>query len=199
MRISTTFCPGNTCSPGPVGHTFRRSSRPLLAAPLLAALMLSGGCAARYADTPAAAPTTQFGDQTSAQPAPRPSSQPAPQPTSQAVSSVQLVQSEHSWDGALLPAYPQGQPQVTILRITIPAGARLPLHHHPVINAGVLTRGQLIVTTADGKELRLVAGDPIVEVVNTPHLGFNPGNEPAEIIVFYAGQAGTPLAVKQGQ
>ncbi len=97
----------------------------------------------------------------------------------------------------MLPAYPQGQPQVTILRITIPAGARLPLHRHPVINAGVLTRGQLVVVTEDGRELRLAAGDPIVEVVDTPHQGFNPGSEPAEIIVFYAGQAGTPLAVRQ--
>ncbi|WP_196610617.1 cupin domain-containing protein [Nitratidesulfovibrio oxamicus] len=189
MRTSTTFCPGSTCFPGLVTPASRltacRLAPPgLLAALMLCAITLSGGCAPRHTNTPAAPNSTpQSVDQTSGQ----------------AVSSVQLVQSERSWDGATLPAYPQGQPQVTILRITIPAGARLPLHHHPVINAGVLTRGQLTVTTADGKELRLAAGDPIVEVVNTPHLGFNPGNEPAEIIVFYAGQAGTPLAVKQGQ
>ncbi|BFR47760.1 cupin domain-containing protein [Nitratidesulfovibrio sp. HK-II] len=161
----------------------------------LAALLLAGGCAARHDNGHAgqhpAPASTQGSTQTYAQP--------SPQADSQTVSSVQLVRSERSWDGALLPAYPQGQPQVTILRITIPAGARLPMHHHPVINAGVLTRGQLVVTTADGKELRLAAGDPIVEVVNTPHQGFNPGDEPAEIIVFYAGQDGAPLAVKQGQ
>lgn len=161
----------------------------------LVALLLAGGCATRHENGHAgqnpAPPSTQD--------SPKTYTQPSPQAGSQAVSSVQLVQAERSWDGALLPAYPQGQPQVTILRITIPAGARLPMHHHPVINAGVLTRGQLVVTTADGKELRLAAGDPIVEVVNTPHQGFNPGSEPAEIIVFYAGQDGAPLAVKQGQ
>ncbi|WP_353115527.1 cupin domain-containing protein [Nitratidesulfovibrio sp.] len=179
--------------PCPVAPASRLSGTPHMLAPflyalLLSALLLSGGCATRHANAPDAPPPT-----------PQASSQASPQTASQAVSSVQLVQSERSWDGAMLPAYPQGQPQVTILRITIPAGARLPLHHHPVINAGVLTRGQLVVVTEDGKELRLAAGDPIVEVVNTPHLGFNPGSEPAEIIVFYAGQAGTPLAVKQGQ
>ncbi|MEG6506077.1 cupin domain-containing protein [Nitratidesulfovibrio sp. 1201_IL3209] len=158
--------------PGPV----------VLAALLLATLLSAGGCAARQAD---------------AQPSPQPSPGAAAQADPQAVRTVQLVQSERSWDGAMLPAYPQGQPQVTILRITIPAGARLPLHRHPVINAGVLVRGQLVVVTEDGGELRLAAGDPIVEVVDTPHQGFNPGSEPAEIIVFYAGQAGAPLAVKQ--
>ncbi|MBZ2172553.1 cupin domain-containing protein [Nitratidesulfovibrio sp. SRB-5] len=198
MRTSTIFCPGNACFPGLADHTPRLPACRLAPSGVLAALMLgslmlgaltlSGGCAARHPSAPAA---LQSADQTAGQ---RPL-----QPASQAVSSVQLVQSERSWDGATLPAYPQGQPQVTILRITIPAGARLPLHHHPVINAGVLTRGQLLVTTSDGKELRLAAGDPIVEVVNNPHQGFNPGSEPAEIIVFYAGQAGTPLAVKQGQ
>lgn len=31
----------------------------------------------------------------------------------------ELVKSTRSWDGEVLPAYPQGQPQITILRITI--------------------------------------------------------------------------------
>ncbi len=166
-----------------------------LAVILCSAMPLAGGCTARQEARMADQTTGASAAQATSQPA----SQAANQAANQSVSSVQLVQSERSWDGAMLPAYPQGQPQVTILRITIPAGARLPLHLHPVINAGVLTRGQLTVTMVDGKELHLAAGDPIVEVVNTPHQGFNPGSEPAEIIVFYAGQAGAPLAVKQGQ
>lgn len=166
---------------------------------VLAALLLTGGCTARHAAGHADASAGQHATAQALPQAGQAGAQPSPQSDSQTIRSIQLVQSERSWDGALLPAYPQGQPQVTILRITIPAGARLPMHHHPVINAGVLTRGQLVVTTADGKELRLAPGDPIVEVVNTPHQGFNPGSEPAEIIVFYAGQDGAPLAVKQGQ
>ena len=74
----------------------------------------------------------------------------------------ELVKSTQSWNGELLPAYPQGQPEITILRISIPAGTKLDTHSHPVINAGVLISGQLTVMTADGKTLHLKAGAPIV-------------------------------------
>lgn len=101
--------------------------------------------------------------------------------------SKELVRDTRSWDGAALPSYPAGQPEVRILRITIPAGARLPSHRHPVINAGVLVRGRLDVVASNGQKLSLKAGDPIVEVVGTWHYGYNPGDSDAEIIVFYAG------------
>ncbi len=119
----------------------------------------------------------------------------APASQSHGGGAVQLVKTTRSWNGALLPAYPAGQPQITILRITIPPGAKLPFHEHPVINAGVLLKGELSVRTESGKTLQLKAGDPIVEVVNTWHSGFNPGSVPAEIIVFYAGVKGEPVSV----
>jgi quercetin dioxygenase-like cupin family protein len=107
----------------------------------------------------------------------------------------ELVKTTKSWDGELLPAYPHGQPQITILRISIPAGTQLHTHNHPVINAGVLLSGQLTVATKDGKVLHLKAGDPIVEVVNTLHYGMNQGKVPAEIVVFYAGAIDTPITI----
>jgi quercetin dioxygenase-like cupin family protein len=108
-----------------------------------------------------------------------------------------LAQTSSSWDGETLPDYPKGKPEVTILRITIPAKARLPLHKHPIINAGVLLNGELTVVTEDKKTLHLKAGDSIVEVVNKWHYGKNEGNEPAEIILFYAGIQGTPITVEK--
>ena len=107
-----------------------------------------------------------------------------------------LVKSIHSWDGSQLLSYPEGQPEVTILKITIPVGVTLPLHQHPYINAGVLTKGELRVVSKTGKKLILVAGDPIVELVNTWHFGESSGNVPAEIIVFYAGIKGQPITIK---
>ena len=109
----------------------------------------------------------------------------------------ELVKTGKSWNGESLPAYPHGQPEITILRIVIPAGTRLATHSHPVMNAGVLVSGQLTVVTADGKTLRLKAGDPIVEVVNTMHHGLNEGDIPAEIIVFYAGTTGSPITLAE--
>ncbi|MBN2079053.1 MAG: cupin domain-containing protein [Spirochaetes bacterium] len=107
-----------------------------------------------------------------------------------------LVKSTSSWDGAALPSYPGGKPEITVLRIRIPAGAKLEMHRHPVINAGVLLSGELTVETKDYKTLRLKAGDALIEVVETWHYGKNEGIRPAEIIVFYAGVEGKPITVK---
>ena len=113
------------------------------------------------------------------------------------VTSQTLCCATASWDGTCLPAYGTGQPEITIKRITIPPGVRLPMHKHPVINAGVLLRGTLAVESDEGKKLILNAGDSIVELVDRWHRGTNEGEEPAEILVFYAGTVGTPLTVKK--
>lgn len=107
-----------------------------------------------------------------------------------------LAKTGSSWNGKTLPDYGKGAPEVTILRIAIPPGVRLPLHKHPVINAGVMTKGELTVTTKKGQVLHLHEGDPIVEVVDTWHYGKNEGSETAEIIVFYAGIQGEPITIK---
>ncbi|KPZ72499.1 Cupin domain protein [Shewanella sp. P1-14-1] len=109
----------------------------------------------------------------------------------------QLLKTSKSWDGRTLPSYPTGQPEVTILKITIAPGATLPYHQHPVINAGILTKGHLTVTTKAGKQLVMKAGDAIAEVVDKWHYGTNSGVEPVEIIVFYVGIEGKPLTIKQ--
>lgn len=114
----------------------------------------------------------------------------------QTVAVEQLTKSTKSWDGEKLPQYPQGQPEITILRIKIPAGAELETHEHPVINAGFLIKGELTVVTKDKKTLHLKAGDSIVELVNKKHYGRNEGTETAEIVVFYAGIENKPITIK---
>jgi quercetin dioxygenase-like cupin family protein len=102
-----------------------------------------------------------------------------------------------AWTGQKLPAYPSGQPEITVLKITIPPGQRLPMHKHPVINAVVVLRGELTVTTDKGKVLHVKAGQPMIEIVNEWHYGANHGTEPVEMIVFYAGVKGTPITILQ--
>jgi quercetin dioxygenase-like cupin family protein len=65
-----------------------------------------------------------------------------------------------------------------------------------VINAGILLKGELTVVDEKGNVLKMKAGDPIVEVVNTVHYGKNEGDEPVEIVVFYAGAEGMEIVVK---
>ena len=98
-----------------------------------------------------------------------------------------LAKSSFSWDGSHLPSYSTGVPEITILRITIPPDTQLPLHKHSHINAGVLLKGKLTVTTENGYTFYLKSGDSIVETVNKWHYGKNENSEPAEMIVFYAG------------
>lgn len=120
---------------------------------------------------------------------------PAGEPSGAKVSVTKLISSTNCWDGALLPAYPRQQPNITILRIKIPPGVRLHTHKHPIINAGVLLSGELTVVTTKGATLHLVAGDPIIEVVNTMHYGINEGKAEAEILVFYAGTPDDPTSI----
>ena len=107
-----------------------------------------------------------------------------------------LAKAASSWDESVLPHYPDGDPEITILRIVIPPKVKLPLHLHPVINAGFMVKGELTVETEDKKLLHLKAGEAIIEVVNKWHFGKNEGEVPAEIIVFYAGTRGSPITEK---
>lgn len=108
-----------------------------------------------------------------------------------------LAKTSLSWDGSHLPDYPKGNPEITILRIKIPPGARLPLHKHPIINAGFLLEGELTVVTDDNKTLHLKAGESIVEVANKWHYGKNEGTTTAKILVFYAGVLDTPITMEK--
>jgi quercetin dioxygenase-like cupin family protein len=114
-----------------------------------------------------------------------------------ALTKEELTASTEAWTGQKLPAYPSGQPEISVLKITIPPGQRLPMHKHPVINAAVVLRGELTVTTGQGKVLHVKAGHPVIEVVNEWHYGANHGTEPLELIAFYAGVKGTPITVAQ--
>lgn len=112
---------------------------------------------------------------------------------------ITLSKTSKSWNGTTLPNYPDGKPEVTILKITIPPKTKLELHQHPVINAGVLLKGELTVISETNDTLYLKAGEPIVEIVNQWHYGKNEGSMPVEIIVFYAGIKGTPITIGKNE
>ena len=106
-----------------------------------------------------------------------------------------LANSTRQWDGALLPNYPQGQPEIKILRIKIPAGVTLPWHYHPVINAAVILDGTLELYLQNGSKKRYESGDTLIEVVNTLHSGKAIGNKDVHLIVFYAGEKGQQTTI----
>jgi quercetin dioxygenase-like cupin family protein len=109
----------------------------------------------------------------------------------------QLLQTTQSWDGVKYAAYPTGQPEVTLIKISIPPHTTLDWHRHPMINVAYILSGSLTVEKRDsGKRKTLHAGQALAETVQTVHRGYTL-NEPVELIVFYAGRPGLPLSIKE--
>ena len=54
---------------------------------------------------------------------------------------LELKRTSQSWDGAPLPDYLKGKPELVVMRYIFPVGSKLPWHHHPVINYGILHQG----------------------------------------------------------
>lgn len=63
-----------------------------------------------------------------------------------------LAQNTSSWDGTSYKAYPRDQPQITILKVTIPPHITLQWHTHPIPSAGFVLSGELTLETKDGKD-----------------------------------------------
>jgi quercetin dioxygenase-like cupin family protein len=110
-----------------------------------------------------------------------------------AVHSEVLTQTTKSWDGAEYSTYPKDQPQLSVLKITIPANTTMKWHTHPVPNAAYVLSGEITVETQAGVKRHFVAGQVIPETVNTVHRGVT-GKDAVQLIVFYAGTVSMPLS-----
>ena len=119
-----------------------------------------------------------------------------PQATDSEAESVELLRTCQSWDGANLPDYPQGQPELVAIKYIIPPGKKLNWHHHLVMNHGVLVQGELTIIALDGKTKVMRAGEVVVEMVDTIHHGENRGTEPVVLYMFYLSQKDKPLSVQ---
>lgn len=105
-----------------------------------------------------------------------------------------LLKADSSWDGIPYTSYLQGQPQVTVVRLTIPPHTVLPWHTHPMPNAAYVVSGQIEVQKqADGLKQTLRPGQTLAEMVDSPHRGVT-GDEPTVLILFYAGVVDMPLS-----
>lgn len=104
-----------------------------------------------------------------------------------------LLQTTKAWDGEVYKTYPSGKPQLSVLKITIPAHTQMDWHEHPVPNAAYVLSGELTVEKKDGTKKNLKAGEVLAELVNEVHRGVA-GDQDVVLIVFYAGAVGVPLA-----
>ena len=109
---------------------------------------------------------------------------------------IELKRTSQSWDGAELPDYPVGKPELIVKRYIFPRGSKLGWHHHPVMNYGIVQQGELTIIGLDGKEKTVKTGEAVVEMVGTIHHGENRGDKTVVLDMFYISQNGTPIAVQ---
>ena len=112
------------------------------------------------------------------------------------VENKELIRTSQSWDGAQLPDYLHGRPEIVAIKYEIPAGQKLSWHHHPVMNHGILVQGELTIVSLDGNEKTIHEGEVVIEMVGTIHHGENRGTKSVVLYMFYLSQEGLPLSVQ---
>jgi quercetin dioxygenase-like cupin family protein len=106
-----------------------------------------------------------------------------------------LLQADHSWNGVPYTHYPNGQPQLTMLKLTLAPHSVLPWHTHPFPNAGYVLSGTLTVhDKVSGKTKVFHQGEAFAETVNDVHRG-ETGDEPVVLLITYSGTPGTPTSI----
>ena len=106
-----------------------------------------------------------------------------------------LLQATRSWNGKPYTRYPAGQPQLTLIRLSIAPHTALPWHKHPFPNAGYVLSGELTIQDRDsGKSHTFHAGEAFAESVDDVHRGVA-GDAPTVLILTYSGVAGTPTSI----
>ncbi|MGU3377440.1 cupin domain-containing protein [Chryseobacterium sp. M5A1_1a] len=122
------------------------------------------------------------------------SSHEQPSEYSDKIESVTLLKTIKSWDGTLYSSYPSGQPEISVLKISVPPNKALDWHKHPVINAAYIEKGEIqIERKEDGKTQWVKQGQVLPEMVNIAHRG-KTGDKGATLIVFYSGTTDLSLS-----
>ena len=112
------------------------------------------------------------------------------------VKTTELIRTSQSWDGAMLPDFPQGQPELRVLRLDFPLGAKTGWHHHTVVNYGIVQQGDLTIVCQDGSEKTFHEGEALVEVIGTIHRGENRGDKPVILNMFYFSAPGAEITIQ---
>jgi quercetin dioxygenase-like cupin family protein len=106
-----------------------------------------------------------------------------------------LLQTTQSWNGKPYTHYPEGQPQLTTIKLTIAPHTALPWHTHPYPNIVYVLSGTLTLhDKASGKTQVVHQGQAVGESVDDVHRGES-GDEPTVLLITYAGTPGIPTSV----
>ena len=107
----------------------------------------------------------------------------------------ELIKANQTLGGRVV-KYPEGTPEMRMYQITIPVGAKIPLHTHPspvivYVQQGTLTNVRIV----DGVEVidLIKEGKGFLEgSPEEPHYIINSGSKPAVSLVTFASAEGMP-------
>ena len=108
-----------------------------------------------------------------------------------------LLNTTSTWDKAEYKKLKVKHPEVTVLKIKIGVGEKLPMHKHDLVNIAYVKQGTLTVVTDKNEQITVKEGECLPEIIGKYHYGKTVGNKPVELIVFYIGEKGTPLSVNK--
>ena len=92
--------------------------------------------------------------------------------------------------------FPQGDNQITGFIIELAPGGQVGRHVHPVPLFAYILEGTLTVEVEGHGTRTFRAGEGFVDVVNLWHNGRNLADRPLRFLVVFAGQKGTPTAIR---
>lgn len=107
--------------------------------------------------------------------------------------SEELLKTQKSWNGGDI-YYPQGQAEITSIKLRIEKDQTTKFHCHPVPTLGYILKGHLEIESINGKKIEMHEGESLVELMRTVHKG-RAIYGPVDIIVFYAGSTTLPNTV----
>jgi quercetin dioxygenase-like cupin family protein len=105
-----------------------------------------------------------------------------------------LLESDSTITGEAF-AYPAGRARISSARLTVPPGATVPLHLHPVPLFVYILQGEIIVDYGSRGTRTYRKGDAFVEAFEWPHHARNGGKGNVQILTVYAGAEGVQNAI----
>ena len=121
----------------------------------------------------------------------KPSAQSDPASATKELQIKPIVQTSTGLSGKPF-AYPQGEPELRLLRVEFPVGGQVPLHTHPAPLSAYVVQGQIRHTRGDQVN-RFGPGEAFVESnQGGPHRVDNVGDEPAVVFVAVASEKDLP-------
>ena len=121
---------------------------------------------------------------------------PQPSPAEEKIEVIAIIQSSKGLSGKNF-NYLEGNPELRLLKVKIPAGLKTPIHTHPSPMLIHVTRGRL--KHVRGEEINFFkAGDAFIESNNGgPHYVENVGKKSAILHVGVVSVVGMPTAINK--